>query len=82
MVEDPEDPEGEEIKLEPPVARWKKLVGNKDPEYTEKEEPGALRGIYGKDIILNAFHCADDAKAANKERDIFLFPIPERPPEF
>ena len=31
---------------------------------------------------MNGFYGSDDAKAANKERDIFLFPIPERPPEF
>lgn len=33
-------------------------------------------------MIKNAFHGSDDERAANKERDIFLFPIPERPPEF
>ena len=38
--------------------------------------------MFGKDIIRNAFWGSDDAKSANKERDIFLFPIPERPPEF
>jgi nucleoside diphosphate kinase len=80
-VENPEDPEGEEIKLDAPVKRWKALIGNKEPE-AAKENPESLRGIYGKDIIMNAFHGADDPKAANKERDIFLFPIPERPPEF
>jgi nucleoside diphosphate kinase len=31
-VENPEDPDGEEIKLEAPVKRWKALLGNKDPE--------------------------------------------------
>lgn len=41
-----------------------------------------LRATYGKDAIRNAFWGSDDAKAANKERDIFLLPIPERPPEF
>jgi hypothetical protein len=41
-----------------------------------------LRGIYGKDVIRNGFWGSDDAKAANKERDVFLLPIPERPPPF
>lgn len=41
-----------------------------------------IRGIYGKDAIRNAFWGSDDAKAANKERDVFLLPIPERPPPF
>ncbi len=79
-VENPEDPDGEEITLEAPVKRWKALIGNRDPDVARESE--GLRGVYGKDPILNAFHGADDAKAANKERDVFLFPIPERPPEF
>jgi len=41
-----------------------------------------LRGIFGKNEIRNAFWGSDDAKAANKERDIFLLPIPEKPPDF
>ena len=41
-----------------------------------------LRGKYGKDAIRNAFWGSDHAKAANKERDVFLLPIPEKPPEF
>ena len=107
---------GEEVKLESPIIRWKKLIGNKDPEVAKTEEPlklpkkrpdetqslseadpaegsqepsdeskysqPRLRGIFGKDLIRNAFWGSDDAKAANKERDVFLFPIPERPPPF
>ena len=38
--------------------------------------------LFGVDLIKNGFWGSDDAKGANKERDIFLFPIPERPPEF
>jgi hypothetical protein len=41
-----------------------------------------LRAIYGKNAIRNAFWGSDDAKSANKERDIFLLPIPEKPPAF
>jgi hypothetical protein len=33
-------------------------------------------------VIKNGLHGSDDPKAANKERDIFLFQIPERPPPF
>ena len=72
----------EEIKLEPAVDRWKKLIGLMNPEEATAEDPECLRAIYGVDIIKNAFHGADNNTAANKERDIFLFPIPERPPEF
>lgn len=93
----------EDVKLESPIIRWKKLIGNKDPEVAKTEEPihgvkipnpetenhelishkqARLRGVFGKDAIRNGFWGSDDAKAANKERDVFLLPIPERPPAF
>jgi hypothetical protein len=72
----------EEVKLESPIMRWKTLIGNKDPNEARTADPKSLRALYGVDIIRNAFHGSDDPKSANKERDIFLFPIPERPPEF
>jgi hypothetical protein len=53
-----------------------------NPETAKAEEPNCLRAKFGKDLIRNAFYGADDEKAANKERDIFLFPIPEKIPEF
>lgn len=76
-----EDPTMEDIILEAPVIRWKKLLGDKQPEVA-REEPNCLRAKYGVDVIKNALHGSDDPKAANKERDIFLFQIPERPPPF
>lgn len=72
----------EDVKLESPIIRWKKLIGDKDPAEAKIKDPNCLRAKYGLDIIKNAFHGSDDAKAANKERDIFLFPVPEKPPEF
>jgi nucleoside diphosphate kinase len=72
----------EDVKLESPIVRWKALVGDKNPNDARASDPKSLRAIYGIDIIKNAFHGSDDPKSANKERDIFLFPIPERPPEF
>ena len=93
--------EQEDVKLESPIARWKNLIGNRDPEVAKTEEPlpgpkvlneetkeeeetkiERLRGEYGKNTIRNAFWGSDDAKSANKERDIFLLPIPEKPPAF
>lgn len=36
--------EGEEdIKLENPVLRWKKLLGDKDPELAKTADPNSLR---------------------------------------
>lgn len=77
----PSDPDAEDIKLESPVLRWKQLIGDKLPEVA-KENMNSLRAKYGVDVIKNGFHGSDDPKAANKERDIFLFQIPERPPAF
>jgi nucleoside diphosphate kinase len=79
----PSTVEGEEdIKLESPIVRWKKLLGDKDPAVAKTDQPETLRSLFGTDLIKNGFWGSDDAKSANKERDIFLFPIPERPPEF
>ena len=79
----PAEEEGEEdVKLESPVVRWKKLLGNRNPEEAKTETPESLRALFGVNEIRNAFHGSDDPMAANKERDIFLFPIPERPPVF
>lgn len=72
----------EDVKLESPIVRWKALIGDKNPTDAKTADPKSLRAIYGVDIIKNGFHGSDDPKSANKERDIFLFPIPERPPEF
>lgn len=91
----------EEVKLDTPIVRWKRLIGHRDPDHAKTEEPlpgpnkwneetkeeekttvPMLRGTYGRDVIRNAFWGSDDAKSANKERDVFLLPIPERPPEF
>merc|ERR1719491_2068594 len=79
----PAEEEGEEdVKLESPVIRWKKLLGNKNIEEAKSEGAESLRSLFGVDEIKNAFHGSDDPLSANKERDIFLFPIPERPPVF
>ena len=61
------------------------MIGNKDPAEAKSEKFGdaeVLRATYGADLIRNGFHGSDNPKAANKERDIFLFPIPEKPPDF
>ena len=79
----PSEEDGEEeIKLESPIVRWKKLLGDKNPEEAKANDAECLRSVFGVDMIKNGFWGSDDAKSANKERDIFLFPIPEKPPEF
>lgn len=37
-----------EVKLESPIARWKQLIGNKDPEVATTEEP--LKGKMEKNV--------------------------------
>ena len=77
-----EDERDEDITLQSPVLRWKKLLGSRTPEEAKGENAESLRALFGQDEIKNGFYGSDDAMAANKERDIFLFPIPERPPVF
>lgn len=72
----------EEVKLDNPITRWKKLIGPSDPEVARNEHPESLRAKYGEDLIRNGFHGSDDPRSANKERDIFKFSIPEKIPEF
>ena len=57
-------------------------IPNRDTGEEEIQTVARLRGKYGKDAIRNGFWGSDHAKAANKERDVFLLPIPEKPPEF
>ena len=82
ILEDPNDEHSDKIKLASPIQRWKQLIGDKDPAEAKTNDPECLRSQFGIDLIKNAFHGSDDEKAANKERDVFLFPIPERPPDF
>lgn len=72
----------EDVKLESPIIRFKRLVGDKDPSDAKTKDPNCMRAKFGIDLIKNGFYCSDDPKSANKERDIFLFPIPEKPPVF
>ncbi|EGR28487.1 nucleoside diphosphate kinase family protein, putative [Ichthyophthirius multifiliis] len=48
----------------------------------KKEQPQCLRSIYGKSLIKNELHGSDNMIDANKERDIFKFPIPQKIPVF
>lgn len=65
-----------------PISLMKKLLGNRDPEVAKKTEPDSLRAKYGKDIFRNEFYSSDDQLGANKDRDIFRFPIPQSEPLF
>jgi nucleoside diphosphate kinase len=72
----------EDVKLDDPITRWKKLIGPFDPEVAKTEDENCLRSLYGVDLIRNGFHGSDDPRSANKERDVFKFSIPEKIPEF
>jgi len=67
---------------EDPVVKWKELIGDKNPEVALKDQPESLRARFGKDIIKNGFYASDTKIQANKDRDIFKFPIPQRIPDF
>ena len=72
---DPETAKTQEPLLGPKVI-------NEETKIEEDTKIQRFRGVYGRDAIRNGFWGSDDAKAANKERDVFLLPIPEKPPEF
>ena len=59
-----------------PIKKWKEFIGNTDPEVAKRDQPESLRALYGIDRIKNEFHGSDDHISANRERDIFKFPIP------
>jgi len=65
-----------------PVQKWKSFIGHCDPVEAKKANPECLRALYGTSLMKNAVHGSDDKNDANKERDIFKFPIPQRVPEF
>lgn len=41
-----------------------------------------MRAKFGKTILKNELHGSDTPSDANKERDVFKFPIPQKIPEF
>ncbi len=72
----------EEVKIDNPIDRVKRLIGDKDPDVARSANPESWRGLFGTDLICNAFFSSDNAKEANREREIFHFPIPQKIPEF
>lgn len=38
---------------EDPVRKWKKMIGNMEPEKAKKESPGSLRALHGTSVICN-----------------------------
>lgn len=49
----------EEVKLEDPITRFKKLLGNKNPADAKTENPNSLWALFGIDIIKNGFYASD-----------------------
>lgn len=58
------------------------MIGPTNPEVAKREDPESLRAKFGTDIMRNEFYGSDTKTAANKERDIFMFPIPQKIPDF
>lgn len=67
---------------ENPIDKWKNLIGPTNPEEAKKQNPQCLRAVYGKSAVKNELHGSHSMIEANKERDIFKFPIPQKIPEF
>jgi len=58
------------------------MIGSSDPNEAKKSFPDSLRAKFGTSLIKNEFHGSDSPFDANKERDIFKFPIPQKVPDF
>ena len=69
-------------KTEDPIEKLNNLCGDSDPEVAKTEQPDSFRAKYGEDSVKNAVYCSEDSFGANKDRDIFYFPIPQKVPEF
>ncbi|XP_071053509.1 nucleoside diphosphate kinase homolog 7 [Onthophagus taurus] len=54
------------------IERWNEILGPDDPVEARKTHPESLRAIYGESKATNAFHCAQDAEAAEKESNYFF----------
>jgi len=67
---------------ENPIEKWKKMIGPADPAEAKKSSPTSLRAVYGQSLIKNELHGSDSPVEANKERDVFKFPIPQKIPDF
>jgi nucleoside diphosphate kinase len=65
-----------------PIKKWKSFIGVPEPTEAKKSSPDSLRALYGTTLIKNAAHGSDNDDDANKEREIFKFPVPQRVPEF
>ena len=58
------------------------MIGHQDPAEAKKSNPDSLRAKFGSSVIKNEFHGSDSPFDANKERDVFKFPIPQKVPDF
>jgi len=59
-----------------PILKLKELLGDKDPEKAKTQNPNSIRAKYGINLFENAVYSSDNNLGANKDRDIFKFPIP------
>ena len=69
-------------KTDDPISALRTVVGPKEPDKAKLSNPACLRAKYGKDVVRNEFYLSDDADGANKDRDVFRFPIPQKIPDF
>eukprot|EP00357_Protocruzia_adherens_P006890 CAMPEP_0115000986 /NCGR_PEP_ID=MMETSP0216-20121206/17096_1 /TAXON_ID=223996 /ORGANISM="Protocruzia adherens, Strain Boccale" /LENGTH=516 /DNA_ID=CAMNT_0002366213 /DNA_START=5 /DNA_END=1552 /DNA_ORIENTATION=+ len=66
-----------------PIKQWKEMIGPSDPEEARKSAPESFRAVYGgSNRITNEFHGSDNPQSANRDRNIFDLPIPEKEPDF
>ena len=77
-----DEEKNEDIPVEDPVLRAKKIIGDKDPAIAKINSPESLRAKYGLDIIRNGFFSSDSKIDANREREVLNLNVPQMVPPF
>ncbi|KAJ3131711.1 Thioredoxin domain-containing protein 3 [Physocladia obscura] len=49
------------------IEAWRQIVGPRDPKDARLDKPKSLRGMYGKDSLMNSFHASDGPISADRE---------------
>ncbi|GLV44669.1 nmdyn-D7 [Carabus blaptoides fortunei] len=61
-----------ELVGEDAIAKWRALLGPKDPAVARKEAPDSLRAIYGRELASNGFHGPETEEEATREISFFF----------
>ncbi|KAJ3389349.1 Thioredoxin domain-containing protein 3 [Entophlyctis sp. JEL0112] len=58
------------------IESWREIVGPRNPKDARLDRPKSLRGMYGRDALINSFHASDGPISAAREI-AFIFENPD-----